>query len=469
MSALAFALTLSLIVVIDAPDSHAAAQACPSFGKAEQVGQLSKRAINEASGLVASRTHSGRYWLHNDSGDSARIFAMTATGSDRGTVNLGGITARDFEDIAIGPGPNANKDYLYIADIGNNGHSRATLVIHRIAEPAPPGAGKSVTIPKDQIDSFVYAYANPNSPGKTWRRNAESLIVDPRTGDLAIVEKQLSTIGGRSDMGWVYRIGKGQLVEGKVITAQPKVAIKQRRDTKYGPMTGADISPDGSMILVKNGAETFAWMRGSGQTVFQAFGAYPVTNCMAPKTGGEAIAFSATGSSFRSVTEKVNAPVYKIKVSGGSTPPPPPPPASGPTCNGKAATIVGTAGDDILVGTDGVDVIVGFGGNDEIIGKKGNDILCGGPGRDRITGGSGRDELWGGTHADVLIGGPGADKIAGLKGNDKLYGKAGPDYLAGADGSDRLVGGDGDDRLLAGPGIDTCIGGPGDDSYQSCE
>jgi hypothetical protein len=463
-SALTFALLLPLLIVVDTPAGHAAGQACPSFGNVQQVGQLHKSSINEASGLVASRNHNDRYWLHNDSGDTARIFAMTGNGRDRGTVKLGGTTAKDFEDIAIGPGPNANKDYLYIADIGNNGHNRATVVIHRIAEPTPPGAGQSITIPKDQIDSFVFAYANPNKSGQTWRRNAESLIVDPRSGDLVIIEKQLSTIDGRSDMGWVYRIGKGKLVEGVVIKAQPKVAIKQRRDTRYGPMTGADISADGSMILAKNGAETFAWMRGSDQTVFAALGAYPVTNCIAPKTPGEAIAFTTAGSAFLSVNEKVNSPVSKVSITGGTAPPP-----SGPTCNGLAATITGTAGDDVLIGTDGVDVIVGFDGNDEIYGKKGNDILCGGPGRDRIYGGGGRDQIWGGINSDVLRGGPGSDRIAGLKGNDKLFGHGGHDYLAGADGSDTLFGGDGDDTLFAGPGIDSCSGGPGDDTLRSCE
>ena len=38
------------------------------------------------------------------------------------------------------------------------------------------------------------------------------------------------------------------------------------------------------------------------------------------------------------------------------------------TCNGKAATIVGTNGADDLRGTSGRDVIVGLGGNDEIDG-----------------------------------------------------------------------------------------------------
>jgi Ca2+-binding RTX toxin-like protein len=41
------------------------------------------------------------------------------------------------------------------------------------------------------------------------------------------------------------------------------------------------------------------------------------------------------------------------------------------TCDGKAATMVGTPGDDLLVGTSGVDVIVGLGGDDTITGRGG--------------------------------------------------------------------------------------------------
>lgn len=53
------------------------------------------------------------------------------------------------------------------------------------------------------------------------------------------------------------------------------------------------------------------------------------------------------------------------------------------TCVGKAVTIQGTAGDDILVGTDGEDVINGLDGNDTIRGLRGNDIICGGDGNDK--------------------------------------------------------------------------------------
>ncbi|HSE82541.1 MAG TPA: hypothetical protein VLA87_12770, partial [Gaiellaceae bacterium] len=54
-----------------------------------------------------------------------------------------------------------------------------------------------------------------------------------------------------------------------------------------------------------------------------------------------------------------------------------------PTCNGIAATIVGTSGDDRIVGTDGSDVIVARGGDDVVWARGDNDLVCGGGGNDR--------------------------------------------------------------------------------------
>jgi len=79
-------------------------------------------------------------------------------------------------------------------------------------------------------------------------------------------------------------------------------------------------------------------------------------------------------------------------------------------CGGRAATIGGTAGPDMLRGTGRRDVIVGLGGADVIRGLAGNDVLCGGPGRDRLLGNKGDDLLIGGAGADRLIGGPGQDR-----------------------------------------------------------
>lgn len=96
-----------------------------------------------------------------------------------------------------------------------------------------------------------------------------------------------------------------------------------------------------------------------------------------------------------------------------------------PTCGGRPATILGTAGADTMRGTLGNDVILGLAGNDMIRGLAGNDVLCGGPGR------------------DTLIGGDGNDRLLGKSGRDRLFGDRGRDRLDGGSGRDHCRGGQG--------------------------
>jgi hypothetical protein len=79
-------------------------------------------------------------------------------------------------------------------------------------------------------------------------------------------------------------------------------------------------------------------------------------------------------------------------------------------CDNRIATLVGTAGRDVLRGSRGPDVIASGAGRDRVVGGRGNDRICTGAGRDLIEGGFGRD---------TLVGGPGADRIKGGAGRDR--------------------------------------------------
>ena len=84
-----------------------------------------------------------------------------------------------------------------------------------------------------------------------------------------------------------------------------------------------------------------------------------------------------------------------------------------PQCQGRAATIVGTAGANEINGTSGKDVIVAGGGADDVEGRGGRDLICGGGGNDELEGDAGNDFLNGGTGNDELEGGPGDDVCVG--------------------------------------------------------
>lgn len=85
------------------------------------------------------------------------------------------------------------------------------------------------------------------------------------------------------------------------------------------------------------------------------------------------------------------------------------------TCEGRAATHLGTPGDDVLNGTDGDDVMVGLGGDDTISGLLGNDVICGDEGSDRLAGLAGDDRILGGLDSDA--------------GGDVIWPGAGNDYV----------------------------------------
>lgn len=147
--------------------------------------------------------------------------------------------------------------------------------------------------------------------------------------------------------------------------------------------------------------------------------------------------------------------------------------AAKPRCGGLRATIVGTAGDDVLRGTRGKDVIVGRDGNDRIEGRGGADVVCAGTGNDRVTvkgrrsrvrGGPGEDRLRADGPQAVLYGEQGDDVLTAGAGGVALIGGDGEDQITGADAPGRQDGGPGNDLILLGNGNDVAVhGGPGSD------
>lgn len=111
----AVALFSSVAVAQDQTPAQAPTTPTPLF-------KVQDARIDELSGLAASRAYPGCFWAHNDSGDTARLFLLNAKGETVAVVNLAGVTARDWEDIAFAGG------YLYVGDIGDNDGDRKSVV-----------------------------------------------------------------------------------------------------------------------------------------------------------------------------------------------------------------------------------------------------------------------------------------------------------------------------------------------------
>ena len=91
-------------------------------------------------------------WAHEDSGAGPDVVALSFSGQTRQTFRLEGVSARDWEDMDVGPGPAPGVSYLYLGDIGDNGKSRPNITIQRVPEPAVAGAAGITAARRRRLD-----------------------------------------------------------------------------------------------------------------------------------------------------------------------------------------------------------------------------------------------------------------------------------------------------------------------------
>lgn len=285
-------------VVDDDPPDAAPLVPCPLYDEPRETGDVLDREVREASGIAESRRNPGVLWTHNDSGDRARLFALTIEGEPLGVFELEGVRATDWEDLAIGPGPDPDLSYLYVGDVGDNFRRRANIRVHRVAEPEVVRQPEPPVVRLAGVETFTLVY--PDAP-----HNSETIMVDPVTGDLYVVVKS-----GDGDSP-VFRAAAPLSAEGDIRLERVapltfgEPPLRGNRST-----TGGDISPSGDAILIRTYSNAFLWRRSRGATVAEALATAPCPVPLARDGQGEAIGFAADGSGYYTVAEGVNAPVY---------------------------------------------------------------------------------------------------------------------------------------------------------------
>ena len=209
------------------------------YGAPVTQAKISDPAITESSGLVASRTTPGAYWTHNDSGDGPFIYALDTHGHPLATFRVTGATNRDWEDISSGPGPQPNRSYLYIGDIGDNDQKRDEVVVYRVPEPQITAADKnsSKTRPRTTEPAEAIRFVYPDG-----KHDAEALMVHPSTGNLYIVTKV--AFGNPT----IYK-AEAPLTAGKLITLK-RLGELHVASLLGGAITGGNISPDGGHVAL---------------------------------------------------------------------------------------------------------------------------------------------------------------------------------------------------------------------------
>lgn len=248
------------------------------FSGPKPMGSLRNKKIDEASGLAFSRIHKGLIYTHNDSGHDPNVYITDTMGKDKGIIQLKGVKNRDWEDIAVGPGPDKKRSYIYVGEIGDNNGSYKNIKIFRFPEPKTIGLRLEV-----KPETLVLTY--PDGP-----KDAETLMVDPRSGDIFIVSKRDST-------NTLYRAPKKAFEKEQYV-------LEKVMELPFTMAVAGDISADGSQILIKNYFSVFYWERKNGETIPEALNRKPKILPYKPEPQGEAIGFHPSGNSYFTLSEK---------------------------------------------------------------------------------------------------------------------------------------------------------------------
>ena len=282
-----------------------------------QCGTLDiKKNIIEVSGIACSRVTPGYIWMQSDETQSY-IIATDEKGAERACkVKFNKNIRRDWEDMS--GGVYAGKNYLFIGAFGDNDETDGNYSIVYFEEPAiDPVNTPELTVTPQQI-KYVYP------DGK--KHNAEALMYDNVEQMIYVITKvyynvcQVFRIPFRLDYGT-----ETQTLE-YICDLGVRSDLGEHSSNKpykgFHLVTGADISPDGKYILIKNHnniVATYSWIllftREQGESVAQTLirQTHPEPlRCYTYEWQGEAICWLDNSTFYTtSDADDGNPPIYK--------------------------------------------------------------------------------------------------------------------------------------------------------------
>lgn len=280
-------------------------QGAATFSTGVSQGTVTASAINEASGLIASRDNAQVFWTHNDDG-GPDIFALDATGKLLGRYTLTGATNNDWEDIAVGPGPVAGVNYLYL--MGSASGNQTT--IYRVPEPAVYGRQAASPLTRSISGAVGKTFTLTGSPVTI--NDSEAMFVDPVQGDIYVGSKESGTTR-------FFRATQSQFASPSAQSAAyMNVAVPLSNSN------GADISVTGREIIIRNQNESaYFYTRNTGETIAQAFNRGPIgveINGKSIEPNAESITFDADGVNLYTFSEGVGQKLYKYTRTSNDAP-----------------------------------------------------------------------------------------------------------------------------------------------------
>ena len=301
-------LTLSVLAACDTQTDKQPTQAEQLPVTMQRTGWLAADELLEVSGMAASQSRQGDFFVHNDEGEPV-LYAIDETGADHGSILIVPAKNKDWEDITSIPV--ADGRWLVVGDIGDNKAKRKSIKLYFVEEPET-GKHDRYSGRLDLKHSVTLRY--PDGP-----RDCESMAYDP-------VGNQILLLSKRDKPARLYAIDlETALTEGnaelKFLGPITRLRPPTSRDRfRWGGKTdfisqptGFDISPDGTQAVVITYRSLYRFRRGPGEDWLTVLQRKPDEVVGPPSIQNEAISFSADGKAIYVTTEKRPAGIFRVE------------------------------------------------------------------------------------------------------------------------------------------------------------
>jgi hypothetical protein len=283
------------------------------------IGSVTYQSLKEISGIVPAETFAG-FWVHNDSGDQANLYAVATDGGLIATYQLDGVVATDWEDIAAFN--YQGERFLVIGDIGDNHAQRQSVQVHILTEPTPKtNAMQHQTVLTEVINTITFSY--DGGP-----RDAEGLAIDVANQQALILSKREIPVGLFTlslEQFFKKPIGekepaKNTLVSQRVANVPlpiPSESIRKQKGiwafTAYQP-TAIDFNSENGLFLIATYGQAFIFNKHATMTWNEAFDNQPKAVPIPVLRQTEATCFSGDSKAVIITTERLPAPIMSSPI-----------------------------------------------------------------------------------------------------------------------------------------------------------
>ncbi len=270
---------------------------------ARLAGLITSKDLDEVSGFATSRAHEDVLWAINDSGNPARLHALSLRGKVLAQFDVEGAKNIDWEDMASFDLD--GKHYLLVADTGDNGGLRKSITLYVFEEPASLVNGTL-------RPAWTIRARWPDGP-----RDCEAVAVDAVAGKVLLVSKKRTPPElfelPLADPGKAWREPRriGRL--SGVPAADPELQRSDPAMAKlFTQVTAADLSPDGQTLAVLTYGSVLFYRREASEDWAAAVARDPEAHDVPLIPQAEALAWSAGGGGLYASGEFNPAPIFYL-------------------------------------------------------------------------------------------------------------------------------------------------------------